>query len=204
MTTQEYLNLYKSKAEINAMPNGIDERLQTEKEMCVASLGRVFESFRPLFLSIESDARNRACQDSNKYRQWFIIYFMALASTRRDYAARCLNYVTGRDFMDKIYANYEPRQAEYIIHDLIEKYYSIFEDCRTDAELLREMYISAYHSKLGMQIRHNGELKTGSDFRAVANPYMKKNAPADLWKVGLNVRNIRNNVRRVLRTQKTK
>lgn len=172
--------------------------------MCRASLKRVFESFRPLFLSIEPDARNRVCQDSNKHGQWFLIYFMALASTRRDYAARCFNYVTGRDFMDKIYANYEPRKAEYIIHELIDMYYDIFEDSRTDAELLREIYISTYHSKLGVQIRQNGELKTGSDFRAVAKLYMKINAPADLWKIGLNVRNIRNNVRRELRTQKTK
>lgn len=204
MTTQEYLNLYKSKAEIDILPEGIDERLQTEKEMCRASLKRVFESFRPLLLSIEPDARNRVRQDSNKHGQWFLIYFMALASTRRDYAARCFNYVTGRDFMDKIYANYKPRQAEYIIHELIDRYYDIFEDSRTDAELLREIYISTYHSKLGVQIRQNGELKTGSNFRAVAKPYMKINAPADLWKVGLNVRNIRNNVRRELRTQKTK
>lgn len=204
MTTQEYLNLYKSKAEINAMPNGIDERLQTEKEMCAASLKRVFESFKPLFLSIEPDARNRACQDSNKYRQWFIIYFMALASTRRDYAARCLNYVMGREFADNMYASYHPYQADTVIRNAIDTYYGILDAERTDAECLRELYLNMYHKCLGQEIRQGGELKTGSDFRAVANPYMKKNAPADLWKVGLNVRNIRNNVRRVLRTQKTK
>lgn len=204
MTNEERLNSFKTKALYTGISDMGDSFLKNEKEMCRASLMRIYENFRPLLIHTEQCTGNKSASDYNRHQQWLILYWMALWTTRRDYAARCLNYVNSDDFYRKISARYNAKSAAMIATTAQEQFAKLFDSWRNNAEYWRSMYIYTYHAKLDRKMWNMGKYKTGAEFRTTARTYLKQHSPADLWKVRLNARNIRNNIRKIASLQKTK